>query len=474
MGPPTTPAIVEAAAEAPTPVAPGPFQPTWDSLRANYRVPQWLVDAKFGIFIHWGLYSIPAHHNEWYEKHMYGADMAWHTEHYGPPDTFGYKDFIPLFTVPKFDPDQWAELFRESGARFVIPTAEHHDWFSLWASDINPWNAGRMGPRRDLIGELAAAVRRQGLKFGVSNHSIEHYTFIDPPRDGTKTDLHDPAYADFYWVDHNDANLERFFELWVAKNEELIDKYHPDVLWFDNGINPRVYDPIKLKVAAYYYNRALARGDQVTIATKDSAYLAGGITDHERMMRAPTTLQPTPWLAQDTLGSTWGYTEGMRIASPESVVRTIVEVASTNGIFELNVSPRGDGSIPDDQQAALRAVGRWLRVNGEAIYGTRVWTRSAEGVQPIPRGQRPTGRDIRFTTKGDTLYAIGLAWPGGQAVITSLATGKVAGSVTRVEWLGHPGPLDFAQDAEGLKVRLPEAAPDDYPYALKISGLALR
>ncbi len=473
MGPPTTPAIVDAAAAAETPVAPGPFQPTWESLKANYHMPEWLIDAKFGIFIHWGLYSIPAHHNEWYEKHMYGEDKAWHVEHYGPLDEFGYKDFIPLFTVPKFNADDWAHLFKQAGARIVLPTAEHHDWFSLWNSAANPWNAVRMGPKRDLIGELAVAVRKQGMKFGVTNHSIEHYTFINPPPEGTKTDLNDPAYADFYWVEHNDARLQKFFELWVIKNEELIDQYHPDMLWFDNGINPRAYDPIKLKVAAYYYNRARQWGKEVSIATKDSAYLAGSITDHERMMRAPTALQETPWQVHDTVGSTWGYTEGMRIGKPGGFIHTLIDVVSMNGCFLLNISPMGDGSIPDDQRQVLFAMGKWLRANGEAIYDTRAWAHSGEGRLQIPRGQEATGQDIRFTTKGDILYAIALGWPGEQAVITSLASGKVAGTVEKVELLGSPGSLAFRQDAEGLKVQLPTEKPNDYAYAFKITGLKL-
>ena len=181
MAPETRLEVVNAAVAAiPTKLPPGPFQPTWQSLKENYKVPQWLVAAKFGLFMHWGLYSVPAHHNEWYEKHMYSAELPWQTEHFGPPDKFGYKDFISLFTQEKFDPDAWAELFKKSGAKFVVPTAEHHDNFALWDSTVTPFNAKQMGPKRDLIGELAKAVRKQGLKFGVSNHGIENFQFINP------------------------------------------------------------------------------------------------------------------------------------------------------------------------------------------------------------------------------------------------------------------------------------------------------
>ena len=162
MAPETTLAVVNAAVEKiPTAIPPGPFAPTWDSLKENYQVPQWFISAKFGLFMHWGLYSVPAHHNEWYEKHMYGADRQWHAEHFGPPDKFGYKDFIPLFTQSNFNAEAWAELFRKSGAKFVIPTAQHHDNFAIWDSAVTPFNAKQMGPHRDLIGDLCQAVRKQ-------------------------------------------------------------------------------------------------------------------------------------------------------------------------------------------------------------------------------------------------------------------------------------------------------------------------
>ena len=182
MAPETRPEVVEAAVAAiPLKIPDGPFQPTWDSLKANYKVPPWFAEAKFGIFMHWGLYSVPAYHNEWYEKHMYGdAIMPWHREHFGPQDVFGYKDFIPKFTCEKFDPDAWAELFKKAGAKYVLPTAQHHENFAMWDSAVTPFNAKQMGPKRDLIGDLAKAIRARGMKFGVSNHGIENFQFINP------------------------------------------------------------------------------------------------------------------------------------------------------------------------------------------------------------------------------------------------------------------------------------------------------
>src|ERR1035437_7425203 len=237
-GPRTTPEIVAQAAAAGVKIPAGPFAPTWDWLKANS--------------------AVPAHATEWYEKHMYGTPPVtqWHTEKFGPPDKFGYKDFIPMFACEKFDPDAWAALFKKAGAKIIIPTAEHHDGFALWDSTVNKYNAKQLGPHRDLIGDLGKAVRKKGLKFGVSNHGIEHFTFIQPTKD-LATDLYDPAWAGFYSVaDRSDDACEKFLESWVAQNIELIDKYQPDILWFDNGVNGRFFDPIKLKVAAYYYNCA--------------------------------------------------------------------------------------------------------------------------------------------------------------------------------------------------------------------------
>ncbi len=470
-GPPTTPEIVNAAAAAvPAPApAPGPVQPSWDSIRANYNTPAWFRDGKFGIFIHWGLYSVPAFHNEWYEKYMYGNPgiRDWHIKNYGPLDKFGYINFADQFAT-KFDPKQWADLFKKSGATYIVPTAEHHDWFSLWDSDVSPFNAKKLGPKRDLIGELATAVRAQGLKFGVSNHSIEHYTFIkDRPPAGMASDLNDPAYADFYWVNHSDANLQRFLQLWIQKNVELIDKYHPDMLWFDNGINRREYDPLKLKVAAYYYNRARQWGKEVSISSKSEAFLAGTVMDYERQSRAPKTLTDYPWQPDDPIGPTFGYTtadrgndrtQDMAVASPNSLVDRLVQNVSRNGNYLLNISPRGDGTIPENQQQVLLAMGKWLGTNGEAIYGTRAWTQSNEG-------------NIYFTSKGSAVYAIGLDWFGAQTTIKSLAMGiPNVGKVTGVELLGYEGALQFTQDAEGLKVTLPTEKTGDYAYSLKISG----
>jgi alpha-L-fucosidase len=488
-----------AAAPAPKPVAPpsmppGPFRETWTSLQANYKAPEWFVDSKFGLCMHWGLFSVPARQSEWYVRYMYGGNpgiMRDHVAVWGPLDQFGYKDFIPLFTAEKWDPAAWASLFKRSGARFFSPTGEHHDGFSLWDSAYNKYNSVNFGPHRDILGEISAAVRKQGLKFGVDNHSFEHFDFI---RSVAHSDQNDPDWRDFYHV-YNRSAADRlaFDDLWVAKNMELIDKYRPDLLWFDNGVNARQWDAIKLKVAAYYYNRAVEWGKAVSLSTKGlgarSAYLFGSIKDYERQGRIlPREIKAYAWEVDDPIGSKFGYVKGIVYKSSALLIRRIVDTTSMNGVYMLNLSPLPDGTIPQEQQDRLLDIGKWLSVNGEAVYGTRAWTRYGEGPfygapPDNPRGnddppaEAYSAREIRFTTKPGILYALIMDWPGGTAVISSLATGSKdlpEGKIDRVEMLGHAGALEFTQDSEGLKVTMPQARPCDYVFALKITGLKVR
>lgn len=466
--------------EISTPMPSGPFKPSWASLEQNYRVPSWFRGAKFGLFMHWGVYAVPAYHNEWYEKHMYGNAqiMDWHQRNFGAQDRFGYKDFIPMFTQEKFDPDAWAALFKASGARFVIPTAQHHDNFAMWDSKVTPYNAKRMGPRRDLIGELEQAVRRQGLKFGVSNHGIENFQFINPPdtllekMKAQQTDLFDPEWSEFYQVaDRSDEACRKFMLNWYARNVELIEKYKPDMLWFDNGIDQRYLDPLKLQIAAYYYNRARQWGKEVSISSKKAAFAPtgtniktiGSILDFEGHI--PPGIRTGVWQVDSKIGSTWGYTSDMTVGSAASVISTLVEIVSKNGTLLLNLSPKADGTIPEAQQQTLREVGHWLSINGEAIYDTHNWIRY---------GEEGTEQKIRFTVKGDVLYAIILGkWPGFKVTIPSLAINKAPKGVIRsVTMPGTQGVLTFSQDAKGLNINLPATPPCEHAYVLKISGLS--
>ena len=496
MAPETRLEVVEAAnAKITTPMPPGPFAPTWESLKQNYRVPAWLDEAKFGLSVHWGLYSVPAYHNEWYEKHMYAQFRAWHAEHFGPHEQFGYKDFIPLFKAEKFDPGAWADLFRESGARFVAPTVQHHDNFALWDSQVTPFNSMAMGPHRDLMGELAKAVRARGLKFGVSNHGIENFQFINPPKDladalrAKQADLFDPKWADFYnYADRSDAACEKFLINWWDRNIELIEKFQPDLLWFDNGVDQRYLDPLKLRLAAYYYNRARAWGKEVSITTKKAAFAPSGrnsqtiasIIDFEKIgVRSPSGIRTGNWQVHETIGSpSWGYTNDLKAFPPGVIIARLADTVAKNGCFFLNLSPKADGTIPQDQQDTLRAVGRWLKINGEAIYGTHNWTMFGIG-----GGRGDEGPHVRFTVKGDALYAIvigewpALSLPNGPASEVNLtplaATPTLEGKISHVSLLGAPGELEFLHSSDGLHVKLPSTAPGNFAYVLKITGLKM-
>ena len=500
MAPETSQRVVEEAVkQIPTPMAPGPVKPSWESLKENYKVPGWFKGAKFGIFMHFGIFSVPAHGNEWYEKFLYaGGDdsvlkvlggndfalganngpnstRAWHTQHFGPVDKFGYKDFIPMFKAEHFDADAWATLFQKAGARYVVPGAQHHENFAMWDSKVTPFNSMQMGPKRDIIGELAIAVRKHGMKLGVANHGIENFEFINPPLDvvekmkAEKVDLFDPKWADFYnYADRSNVAMKRFLVNWYERNVELIDKYQPDLIYFDNGVDQRYIDPLKLELAAYYYNRAKGWDKEVSFTTKKAAFAPSGtnvktiasIIDFEG--GPPDGIRGGSWVVDRPIGSTsWGYVEGLKANSPQTVIGWLVDTVSKNGTLLLNVSPRADGTIPQDQQDTLLAIGKWLATNGEAIYDTHAWTRFEE-----------KGKDhIYFTVKGETLYAIVMGKAAGTEIaINSLPQGGPAGSVRSVAILGGE-PLKYKQTATGLNVTLPQTSEPDGAFVLKIAGL---
>ncbi|HTQ28164.1 MAG TPA: alpha-L-fucosidase, partial [Puia sp.] len=289
------------------------FQPTWESLN-THRTPEWYRDAKFGIFIHWGVYSVPAFGSEWYPRKMYdrgSAEYKHHIETYGSQDKFGYKDFIPLFTAQHFDPVAWAALFKKSGARYVVPVAEHHDGFAMYHTDLSRWNAFNMGPKRDIIGELAAALRKEGLIFGVSSHRIEHWFFMNTGR-GYASDVNDPAYADLYGPakKESDSLTPEYMNDWLLRSTELVNKYHPQLFWFDWWIEQPAMEPYRKSFAAYYYNQALAWGRGVVLNYKNKSFPdSAAVLDLERGKLEG--IRALPWQTDDAVGyQSWGYVEG--------------------------------------------------------------------------------------------------------------------------------------------------------------------
>ncbi|HXE80485.1 MAG TPA: alpha-L-fucosidase [Vicinamibacterales bacterium] len=464
----------------------GPFVPEWESL-ARFRVPEWYQDAKFGIFIHWGVYAVPAFGNEWYPRNMYRRgtpEFEHHVATYGPQSRFGYKDFIPRLTGERFDARDWAALFKAAGARYVVPVAEHHDGFAMYDSDLTRWTAAKMGPRRDVIGELAEAVRREGLVFGLSSHRVEHWWFFDQGRT-FDSDVQDPRYQDFYGpaVDQKTSEAGQtppdraFLEDWLARCAELVDKYQPQLVWFDWWIAQPPVHPYLREFAAYYYNRGAEWGRGVAINYKkhggESFPDTAGVLDIERGQLAAA--RPLFWQTDTSVSKTsWGYVTNHQYKTVDSIVDDLVDIVSKNGALLLNVGPKADGTIPEPEERMLREIGAWLAVNGEAIYGTRPWTVFGEGPTQVIEGpfaddkRKPfTADDIRFTRKGASLYAIALAWPeSGVVRIRTLADGSkhLSGGIASVELLGS-GAVEWTRDAEGLHIRLPRP-PEPRPHAM--------
>jgi len=468
-------------------VAQGPYQASWDSL-TRYKVPNWYRDAKFGIFIHWGVYSVPAFRNEWYPRNMYiqgSPEFKHHVATFGPQSTFGYKDFIPKFTAEKFDAGHWADVFQKAGAKFVVPVAEHHDGFPMYDCSFTKWSAARMGPKRDVAGLLAAAVRARGMVFGASSHRAEHWWFFDG---GMKfdSDVRSGKYADFYGPAHDQKTPdgkqsqpdEAYLNDWLARTTEIVDKYQPQLIWFDWWIEQPAFQPYLQKFAAFYYNRGSQWNKGVAINYKKESFPErAAVLDIERGKL--DTLRPLFWQTDTSICKrSWGYIQNHDYKTPDSIVDDLVDITSKNGALLLNIAPRPDGTIPEPQEQILAEIGKWLAVNGEAIYGTRPWKIFGEGPTKVvggsfkdTEGQPFTGQDIRFTQKGDTLYAIALAWPEkGRLVVKALGSGSphTRQKVETVRLLGSGARLRFAQTASGLAIELPKGRPGDYAFTFKI------
>jgi alpha-L-fucosidase len=474
-------------------VAAGPFRDDWLSLR-TYRAPEWFRDAKFGIFIHWGVYSVAGYGSEWYSRNMYqqgSPDFAHHVATYGPQTTAGYKDLIPKFTATHFDPSAWAKLFHDAGARYVVPVAEHHDGFPMYASNLTDWCAGKMGPKRDVLGELAKAVRAEGMHLGASSHRAEHDWFFDGGRHFA-SDVNDPKYAAFYGpaqlngADNGDVgNLahdftyvsQAYMDDWLARTAEIVERYHPDLVYFDWWVGQPDFRSHLERFATYYYNHSAAQQQPVALFYKLNDMADGSATlDLER--GGLGDIRPRPWQTDTSLSDkSWGYVEGDTYKTPEAVIHQLADVVSKNGNLLMNVGPRPDGTIPEGAAKTLIAVGAWLKVNGDAIYGTRPWRQFGEGPTKFESGSfhdtdsKPyTAEDYRFTTKDSALYAIELGWPkDGEAVIHALGSGVGTREVAAVSLLGPATPLTFQQQPDGLHIHVPAQPIGQYAYAYRIT-----
>jgi alpha-L-fucosidase len=471
----------------------GPFTANWSSL-VSYKIPKWYQDAKFGVFIHWGVYSVPAFGNEWYPRNMYfkgTAEFDHHVKTYGPQSRFGYKDFIPLFKAEKFDPVHWAQLFRRAGARFVMPVAEHHDGFAMYDTALSRWNAVQMGPKRDLIGDLAEAVRKEGMTFTLSSHRAEHWWFFGRGRE-FDSDVRRGQFEDFYGPAHPLGDNEpvrqhrktlpfpdtRHLEDWLTRCCELVDKYRPQIFYFDWWIQHVAFDSYLQKFAAYYYNRAAQWGQGVAINYKHDAFPEGAaVFDVERGQL--NAIREKFWQTDTAVSkNSWGYVKNQDYKTATTLIGDLVDIVSKNGALLLNIGPRPDGTIPEPEERLLMQIGDWLAVNGEAIYGTRPGKIFGEGPTEIIEGNFNdvkraafTAQDYRFTRKGKNLYVIALGWPtDGILRIKTLAPGGAAEAprIQKIELLGARGPLKWKRDRRELAVTLPEEKPCEHAFVLKL------
>ena len=532
------PASAQVSAPTPHPIAPGPFQPTWESLRANYKTPDWFRDAKFGIWAHWTAQCVPEQ-GDWYARRMYiqgDRDYDYHVETYGHPSKFGFMEIDNLWKAEKWDPARLIGLYKRAGARYFFAMGTHHDNFDMYDSAHQAWNSLNVGPKKDLVGTWAKVVRENGLRLGVSNHSSWANRWFQPaygydaegPLAGVRYDAYTLTKADgkgkwwegldpqdLYtpnvvkipdgiktaadmraWINAN-TSLARsnpmppapFCENWYLRCKDLVEKYQPDVLYFDTNELP-LGQP-GLDVVAHYYNLSAARnGGRADVVVNGKhilpEHIGAFVEDIERS--TANAIRPDPWQTDTCIGD-WHYNRALflenRYAKVVTIVSMLTDIVSKNGNLMLNIPLRGDGSIDELEEAFLAGLTAWMDVNSEGIYSTRPWKIYGEGPSTTPRpATRPGGRaptpaytseDIRFTTKADTLYAFVGAWPPSRiARIKTLALGspQLSGAkVTAVSLLGYDGKVSWTQDAQGLSVNLPEKAPSEYAVALKIQGV---
>jgi len=503
----------------------GPFRPNWESLKA-YRYPDWFRDAKFGIWAHWSPQCVPEQ-GDWYARGMYiqgSSQYNYHVKTYGHPSQFGYKDVCHIWRGENWNPEELIRLYAKTGAKYFVALGNHHGNFDCWDSKYQPWNCVKVGPKKDIVGTWGKIARAHGLRFGITFHgtpgrvwgefmpvrygSDETGPLKGVPYDGVLTKA-DGKGKWWQGMDPQEINgrphgkddpCPEFVENFMLRVQDLIDKYNPDLLYFDDACDwsfdrgapsgrvlnvwlgmPELTPPIM----AYYYNANVRRNggklDAVfNIKHVPTAVLSTLVRDFEASQA--DAIEPSPWQTDICIGG-WHYSrsifENHRYQTPQSMVHRLVDVVSKNGNLLLNIPLPGHGRPDDDEFAFLDKFGGWMAVNSEAIYSTRPWKVFGEGpTQSASRAYGPIPRfvagDFRFTTKGDALYAIALGWPEDRRlVIKSLAsnTPHYRGEIARIGLLGSESNLVWSRNADGVTINLPEKRPCDYAQVFKINPL---
>jgi alpha-L-fucosidase len=512
------------------PVTPGKFQPTWESLR-QYQTPDWFGDAKFGIWFCYGPQN-EAEMGDWYARSMYeqgSADNKFHVAHYGPPSEFGFKDLIHIWKADKWDADKLVSLYQKAGAQYIFVMAQHHDNFDLYDSKYQPWNSTKIGPMKDIVGDVAKAAKAHGLRLGVTVHAAHAWSFYEVaqgadktgplagvPYDGKLTAADgkgkwwnglDPQ--DLYAQNHAPSGVDNLDKIWdwqkpvvppdaaycekfYNRTVDLIHKYKPDVVYFDDDVLPLwPVSDAGLKIAADFYNSNMQWHDgnlQAVVLGKtlDEDQRKCLVWDIER--GTSNRIEPLPWQTDTCIGQ-WHYSlplykkNGYKHA--DGIIRTLADIVSKNGNLMLNIPVRGEGTIDEKEEAILQQIATWMSANKECIFGTRPWKVFGEGpsadnqlttVGNFNEGKvKPfTAEDIRFTSNGPVVYAIVLGRPDKDITIKSLGTsaGLFDGSIGKVELLGSDQALQWTQSADALKIKLPAGDLSSAAVSLKISPAA--
>jgi len=510
----------------------GPFKPEWNSLE-NYKTPDWFRDAKFGIWAHWGPQCQPEH-GDWYARSMYiegSSDYKFHIEKYGHPSKFGFKDVINQWKAENWNPEHLVSLYKNAGAKYFFAMANHHDNFDNYNSKYQPWNATQLGPKKDLIDGWAKAARNNGLRFGVSVHAAHAWSFYEKsqkadqsgplagiPYDGNilkesgrghwwngynpqelysqrhipaiNGDDQDTFFKQWDWSHGASIPDKRYCEKFFNRTIDLINKYNPDILYFDDTVLPLYpISDVGLRIAAHLYNSNIKRN-----GGRLEAVLNGKILNEQQRKcmvwdierGQSNSIEPLPWQTDTCIGD-WHYDRRIfdrkGYKSAKTVIHTLIDVVSKNGNLLLNVPVRGDGTIDSEELLVVEGITAWIKINGECIFGTRPWKIFGEGpaseiVAPLNaqgfnegKGKPFSGSDFRFTTKGDILYAIALGLPpAGNAVIKSLGinNSNYPGKIAGVSLVGTGQPLEFYRNGDGLIIKLPDNLKEQVAYSFKI------